>query len=186
MPKTDDKHAAAFKKPDLIPFSEVAGNFSPDELEHLYPGITAPGGYLRYVANNPTGQAFIKRPETLQVETAPKPKAVVEVAATAPRKLTRDEIMKMFQDTIKGSPLKDAKGAGLPALKVTVGGSANPDARALQAVPQAGALSVPAIDTTPGKDAFAHHENLRTHEALQDPDVTLALADYVASKRGQK
>jgi hypothetical protein len=181
-------HIDALRKPELIPFSEVANNFSPEELEHLYPGITAPGGYLRYVSSNPVGQAFIKRPEILEPEGGTKPEAVVKIAAATPRKLSRDEIMKMYQDTIKGSPLKNTPATkGLPALSVTIGRPATADKiKVMQAAPDAVAVPAPNIDTAPVKDVFASHDNIRDHDALRDPQIALALADYAAARRPKR
>lgn len=101
---------------EMVPFEQVAGQYSPEELEHLYPGITAPGGHLQYVKTSPTGQMMINPPvQPMQVHIRPPPttsrakatKSGVQTDALA-------ELLKMMQSGAASSNPNPMNLSGLP------------------------------------------------------------------------
>jgi hypothetical protein len=121
------------KKP--IPFHEVLKAFSPEELEAIYPGITAPQGFLRYTKGDATGQRYIDPPEILQaMHHGAKLAKHGATAQVKKEKLSREELLGAFQQMIQGAAPVVNQGAaqpipvpGAPGLSASIGpASINP------------------------------------------------------------
>lgn len=101
-----------------IPLQQVLQAFHPEELEMLYPGITAPQGFLRYAKADPaTGQFFIEAPQAVRaIEQGAKQAKQGAGAQAKKEKLSKEELLGAFQAMIqKAAPVVN-QGAGVPIV----------------------------------------------------------------------
>lgn len=94
----------------MIPFADVLKQYTPEQLEQFYPGITATGGYLKYVKGSPTGTQYIMAPAIPKAPAAPKA-AHAKQAPAADSLQTLADMIKSTQEAMKPTKPIDLKAA---------------------------------------------------------------------------
>lgn len=79
----------------MVPFADVLKQYTPEQLEQFYPGITATGGYLKYVKGSPTGVQYILAPAM--------PKAAPVVKAPVAKRSAAADSLQTLADMIKAT-----------------------------------------------------------------------------------
>lgn len=76
--------------PDWVPLKDVLQNFTAEDIEVLYPGITKPLGHLPYVKFSTDGQAFIRSPDAIKAMSEGHDRKQQKQAVDAGRKMLNE------------------------------------------------------------------------------------------------